>query len=404
MTESNGTPLEIAHGIIRGGVSNLLSQLTAVTKETPDGRDLVDIDPIKVLTDLTEIIDRAHADIIKETQVGKSFDEATNSKTLIGPELVPLIDTKVEYIIEPLCPVATLTLIQGMPKSGKSTFSLWMALCASIGLPPGEMFKIAKPRKVLLVEFEDNPILVAKRASRYLSGAGWDGYEIPETFSLCDSPTLWLETKKYEDLLTSEIQAKGYELVIIDTLSYVHNMDDENASAQMKMVMAALKRIVKATNCSIVMIHHSGKGKQNGSAVNEKARGSSAISAAADVIVDWGDRQGTDTTPVQVISKYDDAFDLSVEYKRTQEGIQWVITKGESTKGDDSNDKILSCVRELLLTSPTGISGVSVFKALEQQGFKKSNVYYHLGKLSSSGKLMATTKGRETIYSIPRDF
>lgn len=88
MADSNGDSLEIAHGIIRGGVSNLIERLSTATKELPDGRDLVDVDPIKVLTDLTEIIDKAHTDILKETASEKAYKHVPRAL----PELLELAE------------------------------------------------------------------------------------------------------------------------------------------------------------------------------------------------------------------------------------------------------------------------------------------------------------------------
>lgn len=404
MSEGNGEPLPIdptEHGIIRGAVSKLHTSLSAFIKEMPDGRNLVDIDPAHVLNSLSTITYDANDEIIALRHQGKSFDEATKSTTVTLDTLAHLIDTKIEYIIEPICPRGTLTLIQGIPKAGKSTFSLWLALCASIGIWPGEIFKIRKSVKVLFIEFEDSPMLVVKRAAAYLAGAGWDGYALPENFSLCDSPELWLDNPKFEQLLTDEIKTKEYEFVVIDTLSYVHQAEDENSSADMKVLMAALKRIVKATNCSAALLHHTGKSAAD-KPVALKGRGSSAISAAPDVILDWGDRKGTDVTPVKIISKYDDGLDLIVEYKRSLEGVQWVLSHTDESKQNKGGkmEVIFKTVQTAQVSNPQGINGSAIVSICGELGLGRTIVYEYLALLVEAKRLTTIQSGRSTLYSV----
>lgn len=332
-----------------------------------------------------------------------NFEDVIQAKVAPLSDLSHLLEEEVEYTIKPICPRGALTMVQGMPKGGKSTFSLWLASCAAIGNWPSGILEIARPMNVLFIEFEDRPILVVKRASKYLAGAGFDPKILPSNLFLCDSPTLWLDSTKYEAALIQEVRDKQIDLVILDTLSYVHQAESENDAADMKILTAALKRIVAATNCSLIFLHHTGKGSKE-KAISEAARGSSVIPACADVILHWGDRGDTDTTPLSVTSKYDDAFKCSVEYVRTKDGVQWRLEPEEkptgAPRGQRGIEAVFLVVQQLLIQEPEGVRQASIVAMMADQSMPKPSVLRHLGDLIEQRKLTKRMSGRAVIYSL----
>jgi len=304
-------------------------------------------------------------DLIEKREL---WEDVAKSPIVKAIDLKDLIDSEIAYIVRPVCPRASLTILQGAPKSGKSVFSLYLALCSSLGSWPEGGFECRQPIKTLLIEFEDSPILMMKRASRYLRGLGHGKYDIPENFLYCDYPDLWLDSEKHKALLVSEIKRQKIGLVVLDTLSYIHRARDENSSGDMKPVMANLKRIAKESGASLLLIHHTGK-SSNDKNVSEKGRGSSVIAAAADVILDWGDRKKTNITPVSFLSKYDDGFDFKVEYQPMEDGsVEWELRFREAPEESKSKEtlvqqreiartnkaKILELIKAETLISPIG--------------------------------------------------
>ena len=72
--------------------------------------------------------------------------------------------------------------------------------------------------------------------------------------------------------------AEGRRLLILDTLRRFHN-EDENLSGPMAQVIGRMELIAKDTGCSIVFLHHAGKGSAlNGAGDQQQAsRGSSVL-------------------------------------------------------------------------------------------------------------------------------
>jgi len=61
------------------------------------------------------------------------------------------------------------------------------------------------------------------------------------------------------DALISDIRKKKAGLVIFDTLRQTH-LGDENLSLVMSNVLAQFKKVARATNCAILLVHHDSKG------------------------------------------------------------------------------------------------------------------------------------------------
>lgn len=314
------------------------------------------------------------------------WDEVARSPIVPTSQLAHLIDAQIEYSVRPICPKGSLIIIQGPPKSGKSVFSLHIAGCAAVGERIGGSFHVEHPMKVLFVEYEDAPLLVVKRLSRYMAGMHRDPRLLPDNLLFCDYPDLWLDSQRHKDLLIEEIRQRGIELVVIDTLSYVHQAEDENSAADMKPVMANLKRIAKDSGASILLVHHTGKGGKDKS-ISERGRGSSVIAAAADAILDWGDRKKSNKTPVEFISKFDDGFEFEVEYIPMTDGsVEWKVNGGEEEQKEDQREATLKAVGSITaVDKPLGVTIQELSKALPK--ISPQSVYRHVRALEREGKL-----------------
>jgi hypothetical protein len=110
------------------------------------------------------------------------------------------------------------------------------------------------------------------------------------------------------------------------------------------------------------------------------------------VILHWGDRNGTDITPISVTSKYDDGFSASVEYVRKEDGaIEWKCTKeddGRRISGDEVSTLIRNTLGVLQQSAPAGVRSRDILRALSEQDVPKRTAIRHLGKLCAEGKMV----------------
>jgi hypothetical protein len=341
-------------------------------------------------------------------------------KTITQSEVVPvssladLIDVDVDYLIKPILIKGCLTQLHGAPKGGKSVFALHTALSASIGEWKSGVWAYAsdRPANVLYISFEDSPLLIVKRACRYLNGMDYDGYKLPANFHLCDNPTLMMDTAQGNRLLRDKIEELKIDIVVIDTLSYVHQAEDENSSADVKPLMANLKRIVRDLKVSILYIHHSRKGQGDGQQQDsvERARGSSVISAAADVILDWGNRCETNVTEVRLISKYDEGYKFNVTYdaKPDENSVRWTLerlepeVKEKKPKPQDNYNDVLNTLKAIALQGCIKVKGCDITKIMKDKGISKPTTNRILNRLVADKAISETPqgKGMTIIYEV----
>ena len=322
--------------------------------------------------------------------------EITGSPILTAADLRLERDKPIPYLLEPILIRGCLTQIHGSPKGGKSVFNLYVATCLAAGLSQSPSLKTGPPCKVLYISWEDVPGLIGRRASCYANGLGL-GYDIAENLNVVYSPNLMLENDLHARLLAQIITEREYGVVLLDTFSYAHAVDENDAS-EIKPIMARLRRIAYDTQISIVYLHHSRKSKEG--AMSERARGSTAISAAADVILEWGDRAGGNITPVSIISKWGFSGDWEIEYiPEGDEFVRWEISEKENLgKGKKQKLLILRAVQGLMPTHPEGVKGAELVEILKDQGLGRSSIYRYLLILCGEGKLTSNMVEKSTFY------
>jgi RecA-family ATPase len=301
---------------------------------------------------------------------GIQFDrEAEDRKIVTGvpaQELFMKVDDHVQFILYPLLARGCLTQLQGDPKLGKSCFAMLMALSCSAGRWVCGRFEYQEmnPCRVGYISYEDGKSRLKRRINEYLPGLGIQASSNAETFPpnfivFDKNPEIDLSTKAGERRLRQIVSLNKLDVLVIDTFSYLHSAE-ENSKKEMQPVMAALRKLVEDFPVAVLLIHHTRKGNSQGGveSINTRGRGSSAISAAPDIILDWGARPYPNTTILQMASKETSGFECMVKYMEQEDGsVKWevvdVIDREDVTA---TKRKIFEVLHTLSLTSPEGIT------------------------------------------------
>lgn len=97
---------------------------------------------------------------------------------------------------------------------------------------------------------------------------------------LLEAPQL-LDDRDVGDLLTAlEVLEPRPLLVVLDTMARTLVGGDENSAQDVGLFIAAVDRLRETLGCAVLVVHHTGKGKNSGA-----ERGSSALRGAADVMM-----------------------------------------------------------------------------------------------------------------------
>ncbi len=169
----------------------------------------------------------------------------------------------IEFLIEGEIPKRSLIVVYGESGVGKSFVVLDYAL------------RIAQTHAVCYVPTEG----LTGYARRLWAWSEYRQTKIPpnlyflrDTFNLLDQTAI---VEVINDL--SQIQPR-MQLLVIDTLAMSMIGADENSARDMGMALSACRRLIESLDCSVMLVHHSGKASM-------WERGSSALRGNSDVMI-----------------------------------------------------------------------------------------------------------------------
>lgn len=218
-------------------------------------------------------------------------------------------DSPIEFLIDGLLPLPSLSIVYGGPGSLKSMILADLAVCVAAGkvwlepLPGESAGCVSFPTKqapVLWLDFDNGQ----KRTRRRMAALG-RGHELPGDAALhyISMAMPWLDAS--DTAMIQEVRkfvlAGGYRLVIVDNLGLVNGGLEENSS-EMSQVMSSLRWLSEKANCAVIMIHHQRKGTASGAAdagqrKGDALRGHSTIEASLDLAL-LVDRRGREDTVI----------------------------------------------------------------------------------------------------------
>lgn len=194
------------------------------------------------------------------------------------------------WIIDRLLLGGTVTVLTAPGGSGKTTFTIGLALSIATGRSILGM-AVCEPGNVWVWNLEDDldelersigaarqhhSIEDGKIVGKLSVNSALDGSELCTATEGRDGMTL-LET--VFDKISAEIKAKGVTVLIIDPFVSSHAVE-ENSNTKIDKIAKAWARVARATGCAIILVHHTSKAGA-GEVSSASARGASALTSAA---------------------------------------------------------------------------------------------------------------------------
>lgn len=187
-----------------------------------------------------------------------------------------------EDLLSPWLKQGESALIYAAPGVGKSMFALSLALAVAGG---GKFldWQAPRPYRVLFVDGEMPMDTIKERTELLLKALpGIDHELIRQNLHVFarqfqDASVTFPNLATTEGQAELERQAVGYDLVILDNLSTLANVEDENASKAFQPIVGFLMRM-KQLGQGCILIHHSGKKAST-------YRGSSMLATTFEVIL-----------------------------------------------------------------------------------------------------------------------
>ena len=194
------------------------------------------------------------------------------------------------WIIDRLLLGGTVTVLTAPGGSGKTTFTIGLALSIATGRPILGM-TVCEPWNVWVWNLEDDldelersigaarqhhSIEDAEIVGKLSVNSALDGSELCTATEGRDGMTL---LEPVFDKISAEIKAKDIRVLIIDPFVSSHAVE-ENSNTKIDKIAKAWARVARATGCAIILVHHTSKAGA-GEVSSASARGASALTSAA---------------------------------------------------------------------------------------------------------------------------
>lgn len=202
----------------------------------------------------------------KYPEIPKTEFSIVTSKELLAKESKPR-----PYIVDKLIPENAITALTADAGQGKSLFALILAYSVANGLPLFNTFE-TKQSKVLILDFEMDEDIIIGRYKAIISA--------PTNVDFMYGQYWKIDSTEHFNWLRETIIANNYNLVIFDTLTNIHNKNEDKAG-EMRFVNEDFLRLIRETNTTVLYLHHHRKlafGEKQG---QSSARGSTELIAKA---------------------------------------------------------------------------------------------------------------------------
>ena len=235
-------------------------------------------------------------------------------------ELMTMELPKFPYVVDRLIPKRAITAITADSGKGKSMLA-WI-LCTYIAKGEKVFGEFGtEKQKIMIIDQEMDRDLIA---DRYRSVAK---EELPIEFMIEQSWSLTDES--HYQWLVNHIRVGGIQLVIFDTLTTIHDKE-ENSSSEMREVNKQMLRLIADTNITLIYLHHHRKPMPGVALSQSSSRGSTEIIAKVashllldqvkKEVFDMGGEEMGDNKPKRIVK----TFLLSQEKARRPESIDRV--------------------------------------------------------------------------------
>ena len=302
-------------------------------------------------------------------------------------------DAGVPYLFEELVPYRAITVIGGLPKSGKSWLSIDLAIALAAGQPfLGKALGGTYSRAGIICE-EDVRQEIQKRIWWLARGRGIDPRDLHERLFVSAQSGFRLDDPKMAVTLLDWIKKLQLDVVVFDPIRRLHGMN-ENDSTEMQKVFTVLRQVAKET--TVIVVAHTRKHNGEGSTPGHLLRGSGDLWALARAVL--GVKRNNEVMTIEADGNYvtsNDPLRLAFVVEENADGTKVArFDRDQQSAGGvvDLDAQILQAIEEAggLTTTQLRERGFAGHGALD----KALADLYTAGKLRKEVVVTQDRKGR----------
>ena len=318
------------------------------------------------------------------------MSKGTSEKQAVYEFFSGVEKTDIEWLWYPYIPYGKITLLQGDPGEGKSTFILNIAALMTNGSCMPDGYKVDEPQTVIYQCSEDDASDTIKPR---LMKAGADCSRV--AYILNDDNDLTLDDNRIEET----IEATGARLLIMDPIQSFLSQDGEMlVVGRMRSTLFRLSKTAAKHRCAVVLVGHMNKAE--GGKNLYRGLGSIDIAAFARSILMITRDNDNPCKRIMIPIKSSLAAEgdpIAFEFKHDV-GFTWAPYESESR--GENRTKLESAVKALqLILADNDSAGKDIIEALTASGFSKKTIY-NAKKLTG---VQSYRKNKVWYWTIPRD-
>ena len=229
------------------------------------------------------------ADSATYNSLASLLEKHKDQPWLAGMRLHSVQDLRQEAIAEPLIEgyirVGEVMCLAAPPKARKTWLALDAAQSVACGSACWGKFATHKPRRVVYIDAESTGSMIRGRIETTRIGDTRPAGDIDANLRF--ALTRGVGISNHLDavrLISQAIADADAEYCIIDTITRVFPIEDENSNSEATYITSSLATIAAMYNCGITYIHHTPKGSKN-LRTAEAAAGAGAWGRTADSVL-----------------------------------------------------------------------------------------------------------------------
>jgi AAA domain len=305
----------------------------------------------------------------------------TRASELVTIESAPIN----RWLVQGLWSEQAVGILGGEPKCYKSFLALDLAVSVASGAPCLRQFAVHHSGSVLLFPAEDSLAVVRERIEGICSAAGVSLHSLP--LEVITAPTLRLDTLKDRDRLTKTVQVHQPRLLILDPLTRLHRLDENDAS-QVAALLSYLRQLQRAFQLAVLVVHHARK-DANSVRPGQALRGSSELHG-------WGDsnlymrRRGPQLTLSTEHRAAPSQDHIALELTQAGSALALSVIADSGPQEPASEPSPLQRLQQIL----TGLDQPVTLQELRKLcGLRTSTVCSALAELTSTGIVCRDSRG-----------
>ena len=319
-----------------------------------------------------------------------------------------------EWLIEGLIPEESTVCLYGSRGTGKTFLALDFALCIATGRPWKNLPVKRSNVAYLLAERPDG---LKRRMLGWAQTHGLSGDDLAaelgrgsSRFQVASETPHLDRVEEVEHLVKSLERIENLSLLILDPLPSF-NGGSENDARDMQRLMDGVRRLAARCRCSVLLVHHTGKGDQ---AFDKGARGSSALEAAMDTVLALGGSGGhiqlsvtkqreheeLDPITLEPVEVTDDRNRPLGKFHRVVGNVAQKKAGIRATRRAEVEESLLRTVAEVSAKTGRPARVSDVINASTALGLGGSQIRERLKKLTNDGHLKEARDKGQLLYSV----